>query len=152
MFCLLKLKQYTYYQKKKTADLALLKGYCFKNRLISLLPHYFIIYFLLLFLGNNSEAQEFLSRGGKVIIRMRGLPYDCTQKQVVIYVFTSSMLILRPWPKYVISPYTLDFFRRKKVQTITLLYTYLKIFFKTLMVYSSKNNVMFLKLKYFFPL
>ena len=37
----------------------------------------------LLFEGNNTEAQEFLSRGGQVIIRMRGLPYDCTAKQVV---------------------------------------------------------------------
>jgi hypothetical protein len=33
--------------------------------------------------GNNKEAQQFLSRGGQVIIRMRGLPYDCTAKQVV---------------------------------------------------------------------
>ena len=57
--------------------------------------------------GNNTEAQEFLGRGGQVyqnikimfeislcpflvninfkqvIIRMRGLPYDCTAKQVV---------------------------------------------------------------------
>ncbi|KAK8382569.1 hypothetical protein O3P69_015425 [Scylla paramamosain] len=32
---------------------------------------------------NNNEAQTFLSRGGQVIIRMRGLPYDCTPKQVV---------------------------------------------------------------------
>merc|ERR1719249_287008 len=32
---------------------------------------------------NNSEAQEFLSRGGQVIIRMRGLPYDCSAKQVI---------------------------------------------------------------------
>eukprot|EP00095_Tigriopus_kingsejongensis_P008653 maker-scaffold537_size144400-snap-gene-0.21 protein:Tk08653 transcript:maker-scaffold537_size144400-snap-gene-0.21-mRNA-1 annotation:"rna-binding protein fusilli isoform x2" len=32
--------------------------------------------------GNNKEAQNFLSRGGQVIIRMRGLPYDCTSKQV----------------------------------------------------------------------
>ncbi|XP_069184957.1 RNA-binding protein fusilli isoform X9 [Procambarus clarkii] len=35
------------------------------------------------FLGSNNEAQTFLSRGGQVIIRMRGLPYDCTPKQVV---------------------------------------------------------------------
>ncbi|XP_071547540.1 uncharacterized protein fus isoform X3 [Panulirus ornatus] len=35
------------------------------------------------FLGSNNEAQAFLSRGGQVIIRMRGLPYDCTPKQVV---------------------------------------------------------------------
>ena len=34
-------------------------------------------------LGNNKEAQQFLSRGGQVIIRMRGLPYDATPKQVV---------------------------------------------------------------------
>ncbi|RXG59343.1 RNA-binding protein fusilli [Armadillidium vulgare] len=32
---------------------------------------------------NNNEAQQFLSRGGQVIIRMRGLPYDCNAKQVV---------------------------------------------------------------------
>lgn len=34
--------------------------------------------------GASNEAQTFLSRGAKVIIRMRGLPYDCTAKQVVI--------------------------------------------------------------------
>ena len=34
-------------------------------------------------LGNNKEAQQFLSRGGQVIIRMRGLPYDASAKQVV---------------------------------------------------------------------
>ncbi|KAF2357493.1 RNA recognition motif domain [Trinorchestia longiramus] len=33
-------------------------------------------------LRNNNEATQFLSRGN-VIIRMRGLPYDCTAKQVV---------------------------------------------------------------------
>ncbi|KAH9362419.1 hypothetical protein HPB48_020171 [Haemaphysalis longicornis] len=33
--------------------------------------------------GNNNEAHSFLSRGGQVIVRMRGLPYDCTAKQVV---------------------------------------------------------------------
>ena len=33
--------------------------------------------------GNNKEAQQFLSRGGQVIIRMRGLPYDASAKQVV---------------------------------------------------------------------
>ena len=31
----------------------------------------------------NTEAQEFLKLGGQVIVRMRGLPYDCTAKQVV---------------------------------------------------------------------
>jgi len=33
--------------------------------------------------GNNTEAKEFLARGGQVIVRMRGLPYDCTAKQVI---------------------------------------------------------------------
>lgn len=33
--------------------------------------------------GNNNEAQAFLSRGGQVIVRMRGLPYDCTGKQIL---------------------------------------------------------------------
>lgn len=33
--------------------------------------------------GSSSEAQAFLSRGAAVIVRMRGLPYDCTAKQVV---------------------------------------------------------------------
>eukprot|EP00096_Caligus_rogercresseyi_P001636 TRINITY_DN1272_c0_g1_i1.p1 TRINITY_DN1272_c0_g1~~TRINITY_DN1272_c0_g1_i1.p1 ORF type:complete len:517 (+),score=134.00 TRINITY_DN1272_c0_g1_i1:384-1934(+) len=33
--------------------------------------------------GSNAEAQEFLSRGGQVIIRMRGLPYDATSIQVM---------------------------------------------------------------------
>ena len=34
-------------------------------------------------LGSNREAQQFLSKGAQVIIRMRGLPYDATAKQVV---------------------------------------------------------------------
>lgn len=33
--------------------------------------------------GASNEAQAFLSKGAEVIIRMRGLPYDCTAKQVV---------------------------------------------------------------------
>ncbi|XP_075227568.1 epithelial splicing regulatory protein fusilli [Lycorma delicatula] len=33
--------------------------------------------------GCNNEAQAFLTRGAQVIVRMRGLPYDCTAKQVV---------------------------------------------------------------------
>jgi len=36
-----------------------------------------------LFLGSNSEAQAFLQRNGQVIIRMRGLPFDATAKDVV---------------------------------------------------------------------
>lgn len=33
--------------------------------------------------GASNEALTFLSKGAQVIIRMRGLPYDCTAKQVV---------------------------------------------------------------------
>lgn len=33
--------------------------------------------------GASNEAQTFLSKGAQVIIRMRGLPYDCTATQVV---------------------------------------------------------------------
>lgn len=33
--------------------------------------------------GASNEAQAFLSKGAEVIIRMRGLPYTCTAKQVV---------------------------------------------------------------------
>lgn len=38
--------------------------------------------------GSSCEAQAFLSKGAAVIVRMRGLPYDCTAKQVVSnYIF-----------------------------------------------------------------
>jgi hypothetical protein len=37
--------------------------------------------------GSNNEAQNFLARNGQVIVRMRGLPYDCTPKQVVRWRF-----------------------------------------------------------------
>jgi len=33
--------------------------------------------------GTSGEAHAFLSRGAQVIVRMRGLPYDCVAKQVV---------------------------------------------------------------------
>ncbi|XP_037954877.1 RNA-binding protein fusilli isoform X2 [Teleopsis dalmanni] len=33
--------------------------------------------------GASNEAQAFLSKGAQVIIRMRGLPYDCVAKQVL---------------------------------------------------------------------
>jgi hypothetical protein len=33
--------------------------------------------------GSNAEAQKFLQRDGQVIIRMRGLPFDATAKDVV---------------------------------------------------------------------
>ncbi|XP_017077893.1 RNA-binding protein fusilli isoform X2 [Drosophila eugracilis] len=38
--------------------------------------------------GASTEAQAFLSKGGKVIIRMRGLPYDATAKQVLDFFTT----------------------------------------------------------------
>ena len=37
----------------------------------------------LLLKGSNSEAQSFLSRNGQVIVRMRGLPFDASAKDVV---------------------------------------------------------------------
>lgn len=42
-----------------------------------------------LYLGSNSEAQAFLQRNGQVIIRMRGLPFDATAKDVVCQVILS---------------------------------------------------------------
>ncbi|XP_043270875.1 RNA-binding protein fusilli isoform X2 [Venturia canescens] len=33
--------------------------------------------------GASGEAHAFLSRGAQVIVRMRGLPYDCVAKQVI---------------------------------------------------------------------
>ncbi|XP_039297317.1 RNA-binding protein fusilli isoform X2 [Nilaparvata lugens] len=33
--------------------------------------------------GCNNEAQAFLKKGAQVIIRMRGLPYDCTAEEVL---------------------------------------------------------------------
>ncbi|CAF5123275.1 unnamed protein product, partial [Rotaria sp. Silwood1] len=33
---------------------------------------------------SNSEAQAFLQRDGQIIIRMRGLPFDATAKDVSI--------------------------------------------------------------------
>ncbi|KAL7735359.1 hypothetical protein ACLKA6_003212 [Drosophila palustris] len=38
--------------------------------------------------GASNEAQAFLSKGAQVIIRMRGLPYDCTAKQVLEFFTT----------------------------------------------------------------
>lgn len=37
--------------------------------------------------GTSGEAHAFLSRGAQVIVRMRGLPYDCVAKQVVYKIF-----------------------------------------------------------------
>ncbi|XP_053201759.1 1-phosphatidylinositol 3-phosphate 5-kinase-like isoform X1 [Panonychus citri] len=34
-------------------------------------------------LGKNNEALQFLSKGAQVIVRMRGLPYDCTDQKVI---------------------------------------------------------------------
>lgn len=33
--------------------------------------------------GRTTEAETFLTQGAEVIIRMRGLPYDCTASQIV---------------------------------------------------------------------
>ncbi|XP_025410911.1 RNA-binding protein fusilli isoform X2 [Sipha flava] len=35
--------------------------------------------------GNSSEAQAFLTKGAQVIVRMRGLPYDCSAKDVITF-------------------------------------------------------------------
>ncbi|KAG9509007.1 RNA-binding protein fusilli, partial [Fragariocoptes setiger] len=35
--------------------------------------------------GTNNKAQVFLSRGAQAIIRMRGLPYNCTAQQVIAF-------------------------------------------------------------------
>lgn len=43
--------------------------------------------------GTSGEAHAFLSRGAQVIVRMRGLPYDCIAKQVVYNYFIISNLI-----------------------------------------------------------
>lgn len=44
---------------------------------------FFLRFQITYFVGNNNEAQAFLTKGAQVIVRMRGLPYDCTAKQVV---------------------------------------------------------------------
>lgn len=44
--------------------------------------------------GTNNEAQKFLSRGASVIVRMRGLPYDCSAQQVVSTPSTSVSIFL----------------------------------------------------------
>ena len=33
--------------------------------------------------GSNTEARDFLSKEGKMIVRMRGLPFNATGKEVV---------------------------------------------------------------------
>lgn len=44
--------------------------------------------------GASNEAQTFLSKGAQVIIRMRGLPYDCTANQVVSFLSHFSVRIV----------------------------------------------------------
>lgn len=44
--------------------------------------------------GTSGEAHAFLSRGAEVIVRMRGLPYDCVAKQVVHNCFSTIPNIL----------------------------------------------------------
>jgi hypothetical protein len=33
--------------------------------------------------GSNAEAKDFLAKNGKVIVRMRGLPFNASAKDVV---------------------------------------------------------------------
>lgn len=42
-----------------------------------------LLYFSVFIKGSNSEAQAFLQRDGQIIIRMRGLPFDASAKDVV---------------------------------------------------------------------
>ncbi|XP_074603955.1 uncharacterized protein LOC141857360 [Brevipalpus obovatus] len=42
--------------------------------------------------GKNNEALQFLSKGGQVIIRMRGLPYDCTCEKVIEFFSTGKYI------------------------------------------------------------
>ncbi|XP_070069170.1 RNA-binding protein fusilli isoform X2 [Drosophila takahashii] len=57
-------------------------------------PRYIEVYrasgedFLAIAGGASNEAQAFLSKGAQVIIRMRGLPYDATAKQVLDFFTT----------------------------------------------------------------
>lgn len=48
--------------------------------------------------GASNEAQAFLSKGAQVIIRMRGLPYDCTPKQVVSAAELSNAMLRAKMP------------------------------------------------------
>ncbi|KIH60272.1 hypothetical protein ANCDUO_09484 [Ancylostoma duodenale] len=34
--------------------------------------------------GSSSEAVNFVSTGAAMIVRMRGLPYDCSEQQILI--------------------------------------------------------------------
>lgn len=43
--------------------------------------------------GTSGEAHAFLSRGAEVIVRMRGLPYDCVAKQVVHNCFNDLQIL-----------------------------------------------------------
>ncbi|ETN85740.1 hypothetical protein NECAME_06253 [Necator americanus] len=38
----------------------------------------------LLLEGSSSEAVNFVSTGAAMIVRMRGLPYDCSEQQIVL--------------------------------------------------------------------
>lgn len=54
------------------------------------------------YLGSNSEAQAFLQRDGQVIIRMRGLPFDATAKDVVSTSNTHLYVPIMPLKKAII--------------------------------------------------
>lgn len=59
--------------------------------------------------GASNEAQTFLSKGAQVIIRMRGLPYDCTATQVVSFYSALCDAKLAFWRKSLIR-FQLEFF------------------------------------------
>jgi len=44
---------------------------------------------------NNNKAEAFLSKGAQVIVRMRGLPFSCTSKQVVDF-FAATITTSKP--------------------------------------------------------
>lgn len=55
-----------------------------KIRTLIYSKHY-LKYFNLFLKGTNNEAKLFLSRSGKIIIRMRGLPFEANSKDVVSF-------------------------------------------------------------------
>jgi len=47
--------------------------------------------FFFILAGNSSEAKTFLSKGAQVVMRMRGLPYDCTANDVVSFKYLRNL-------------------------------------------------------------
>jgi hypothetical protein len=67
------------------------------------------------FEGSNSEAKVFLSRNGKVIVRMRGLPFDATAKEVVSKIYFS-FLYIKFFKHFSIKYLKIDNFNFKKTK------------------------------------